>query len=250
VTHQDGQLKRDAWRSIVAFQRLLGRYGPAAHLLERPDFVASLVPVSSGSLINAVAPRPGARIAPHLDEIVSFYARRPKWGVWLDPAHTDDAKALHERGLVLDSSPVLMAAALDDIEAPEDDRPIEPVTTAEIGEVNEAAYGNPPGVLTEALSSLPSDEVHAYGIRADDTIVSVAMIYDCGDDAFVTFVATHPHHRGKRLASNLLKHALQQAKQRGRRTTSLQASKLGQNIYARLGYRPLGEIHLYERRPR
>ena len=32
-------------------------------------------------------------------------------------------------------------------------------------------------------------------------------------------------------------------------TTSLQASKLGQSIYARLGYRPLGEIHLYEKRP-
>ena len=32
-------------------------------------------------------------------------------------------------------------------------------------------------------------------------------------------------------------------------TTSLQASKLGQGIYARLGYRPLGEVHLYEKRP-
>ena len=35
-----------------------------------------------------------------------------------------------------------------------------------------------------------------------------------------------------------------------RTTTSLQASKLGQGIYARLGYRPLGEVHLYEKRPK
>ena len=43
--------------------------------------------------------------------------------------------------------------------------------------------------------------------------------------------------------------ALHEAAGRGRVTTSLQASKLGQGIYARLGYQPLGEIHLYERRP-
>jgi predicted acetyltransferase len=62
-------------------------------------------------------------------------------------------------------------------------------------------------------------------------------------------VATLPEHRGKRLASNLLAHALHEAKQRGRKTTTLQASPLGQNLYARLGYRPLGEVHLYEKRP-
>jgi GNAT superfamily N-acetyltransferase len=245
----DEQLKHGAWQSIVAFQRLLGRYGPDADLLEHPDFVASLVPVSSGSLINAVAPFPGARVAPHIGVIADFYAQRPKWGVWLDPEQTEDARVLQDHGLVLDSNPVLMAAPLAAIEEPDGSPAVQRITTAEIGEVNEAAYGNPPGVLTQALAPIPTDEVHAYGIRADDTIVSVAIIYDHDDDAFVTFVATRPHARGKRHASNLLKHALAEARQRGRRTTSLQASKLGQSIYARLGYRPLGEIHLYEKRP-
>ena len=49
--------------------------------------------------------------------------------------------------------------------------------------------------------------------------------------------------------SRILAHALHEAAERGQITTSLQASKLGQGIYARLGYQPLGEIHLYERRP-
>ena len=62
-------------------------------------------------------------------------------------------------------------------------------------------------------------------------------------------VGTVPHHRGKHLASNLLRHALNEARERGQTTTSLQASKLGQGIYARLGYRALGEVHLYEKRP-
>jgi predicted GNAT family N-acyltransferase len=62
-------------------------------------------------------------------------------------------------------------------------------------------------------------------------------------------VATLRHHRGKHLASKLLAQALREAKQRKMTTTSLQASKLGQGISARLGYRPLGEVHLYEKRP-
>ena len=78
---------------------------------------------------------------------------------------------------------------------------------------------------------------------------SVVVIQDVDDDAFVTFVATLPDRRGERLASAILAHALHEAERRGKQTTSLQASKLGQSIYARLGYRPLGEIHLYERRP-
>jgi len=65
----------------------------------------------------------------------------------------------------------------------------------------------------------------------------------------VTMVATVPDQRGKHLASGVLAHALDEARQRGKTTTSLQASKLGQSIYARLGYRALGEVHLYEKRP-
>ena len=133
-------------------------------------------------------------------------------------------------------------------EGGEDPR-VERVTTAEVGEVNEAAYGNPPGILTQALSPLPAGEVHAYGIRADDTIVSAALIHDHDDDAFVTFVATRPDARNQGHASTLLEHALHEARKRGRTTTSLQASKLGQSLYVRLGYRPLGEIHLFEQRP-
>jgi ribosomal protein S18 acetylase RimI-like enzyme len=249
VPYDDGQLKHGAWRSIVAFQRLLGRYGPGATLLEHDDFVASAVPVSRGSLINAVAPRPGARIAPHLGRIAEFFAHTPKWGVWLDPEQADDAEALQAHGLVLDSNPVLMAAPLAAIDTA-DGAPAEPITPATVGQVNEAAYGNPPGILTKALSPLPTHEVHAYGVRADETVVSAALIADTADDAFVTFVATRPDHRGRRHASNLLKHALDEARRRGRTTTSLQASKLGQNLYVRLGYRPLGEIHLYEQRSR
>ena len=233
---------------MVAFQRLIGTYGPGATPLEHDAFVASAVPKIPSSLINAACPQDDAPLKPHLDEIAGFYEHTRKWGAWIDPENTGDAEALTERGLVLDSRPVLMAAPLDAVAVP-NDRPVERATMAEVGAVNDRAYGSPAGVIASALGEMPATEIRGYGIRVDGELASVASIIDVGDDAFVTMVATLPHRRGNHLASSLLAHALHEAKQREKTTTSLQASKLGQSIYARLGYRPLGEVHLYEKRP-
>jgi GNAT superfamily N-acetyltransferase len=247
---EDDDLKRIAWRGIAAFQRSIGRHAPEGGLAETPHYVASAAPDAASSLMNAAVPLDGASIAPHLDALDQFYADTRKWGVWIDPAATADAEALTAKGLVLDSQPVLMAAELDATAPPEDPPDAEPVAMSTVGTVNDIAYGLEHSAIARALGAIPADAVHAYGTRAGtDDIVCVLVIEDVGQDAFVSFVATHPDHRGRRLASNLLAHALQEARRRGDNTTSLQASKLGQGIYARLGYRPLGEVHLYERRP-
>jgi len=234
---------------MVAFQRLIGRYGPGPAPLERDAFVASAVPEIPSSLINAACPRDGAALKPHLDEIAGFYEHTPKWGAWIDPGNDDDAQALIDRGLVLDSRPVLMAAPLDAIEGPAEDVHTQTATMAEVGEVNDVAYGNPAGVIAAALGGFPAIDVRGYGIRVEGELASVVSIVDVDQDAFVAMVATLPHRRGNHLASKLLAQALHEAKTRGLTSTSLQASKLGQGIYARLGYRPLGEVHLYEKRP-
>jgi len=146
---------------------------------------------------------------------------------------------------VLDSTPVLMATAVERVERNADPR-VGRVTLEEIGAVNDAAYGVPSGTIGSALAGIRPSEVRPYGIRDGDEPVSVAVVQDVEGDVFVTFVATLPSHRGQGLASAVLSAALHE---RDASTTSLQASKLGQSIYARLGYRPLGEIHLYEKRP-
>jgi ribosomal protein S18 acetylase RimI-like enzyme len=229
----DADLKRATWRSIAAFQELLGQAGTA---LKRDGFVASRVPGTNASLINA-AVLTGAL---DLDELEAFFEDIPKWGVWLDPA--DDPTPVTDRGLVLDSTPVLMAAEITAVERGAQ-AGVQRVGMDLVGAVNDAGYGLPPGTIGNALARLGG--VYAYGIDE----ASVVVIQDVDADAFVSFVATLPDRRGERLASIVLAHALHEAEQRGRTTTSLQASKLGQSIYARLGYRALGEIHLYERRP-
>ena len=68
------------------------------------------------------------------------------------------------------------------------------------------------------------------------------------DDAGILFVATPPEMRGRRLASRLLTAALIEARGRGMRTSSLQASALGSPIYERLGYSTHFSFHIMERR--
>ena len=234
---------------MVAFQRLIGEHGPRPALLERDAFVASAVPRIPSSLINAACPRDDAPLKPHLDEIAGFYRHTPKWGAWIDPRNDEDAAALKGRGLVLDSRPVLMATPLDGVELPSNGE-VETASMAEVGAVNDNAYGSPAGVIALALGDIHAADIRGYGIRIDGELASVASIIDVDQDAFVTMVATLPHRRGNHLASSVLAHALDEARRRGKTTTSLQASKLGQSIYARLGYRALGEVHLYEKRPK
>ena len=93
--------------------------------------------------------------------------------MWIDPASTDDAEALRSRGLVLDSTPVLMAAELDERRAtPPTGRSVR-VTLDEVGVVNDAAYDLPGGTIGDPVSSLPAHELHAYGIRELKEAMSV-----------------------------------------------------------------------------
>ena len=74
------------------------------------------------------------------------------------------------------------------------------------------------------------------------------MIVDHEGNADVEWVAVVPEARGKGLAGRLLAHALADAAARGVETTTLVATKLGRPVYERLGYRPLGNLQMWERR--
>ena len=73
-------------------------------------------------------------------------------------------------------------------------------------------------------------------------------MFDHGGDAEVNFVATVPEARGRGLAGALMTRALADARERGRLTTTLVATKLGRPVYERMGYRPLGTVQMWERR--
>jgi ribosomal protein S18 acetylase RimI-like enzyme len=186
-------------------------------------------------------------LVPELEEA---YGPDIKWGVWLEGEEHRARQALERAGLVLDSAPTVQGAAMADIVGLDAPAGAEPVDPAVVAEVNEAAYGLAPGAFGSSIGGLPTGELRAYGVRHAGVVASVAASIAHDDDAHVTFVATRPGSRRLGLGSRALRAALQHARDHGCTTTTLEASKEGAPVYRALGYRDLGEVVLYERRPR
>ena len=118
-----------------------------------------------------------------------------------------------------------------------------------IAAINDAAYGFPPPAFAAALSRCLDPSWHAYLALDGGRPVGCVMAYESLDgDCGVSAVATLPEARGSGAASRLLAVALLQAAGRGAVTTTLQATSKGAPLYARLGYRDLGAMCMWERR--
>jgi predicted acetyltransferase len=74
------------------------------------------------------------------------------------------------------------------------------------------------------------------------------VILPVDGDASVWDVATMPGARGRGLCRRLLHRALWDARAAGCDFSSLQATKLGEPVYARLGYRSHGALQMWEKR--
>jgi len=243
----DDALYARMWRGMLRLTVVLARHVPGARQVEDDRFVAAVVPSApDASLVNAVVPLDHDATAAAVDELEELYAPHGiKWGVWTDPREEEAERVLAERGLVIDSTPAPMGLELDAL--PFDDAPrAVRADLATVGQVNDAAYGVADGVLTEHLRALPSDVAVAY---RDESGASVVAACDGEDgDTAIWWVATLPEARNRGLAGGLMRRALLDARARGNTTSTLQGSALGVPVYRRLGYRTLGELHLWERR--
>ena len=148
--------------------------------------------------------------------------------------------------MVLDSRPAGMVANLGEL--PFSRAPARTVVDlAVVGRVNDRAYDFAAPKLAPPIVALPAD-VLAYGAEHAGETASVAMAFDIEADTAVWFVATLPQARGRGLARQTLQRLLIDARERGQKTASLQASSAGQPLYERLGFRSVGRLHLYEER--
>jgi GNAT superfamily N-acetyltransferase len=237
------------WAGIVAQVRLFGAHSPGATLVERDGMVASVMPTApASSLLNvALAVEPETTPA-GLSELAEAFRQggAAKWGLWIDAENDAAAEVAQKQGMALDSHPAAMAADLGDL--PFDDAPAcVAVDLATVGRVNDLAYGYEPPKLGPPVQALP-DSVLTYGAEHDGTTASVAMAFDVGTDTAVWFVATLPQARRQGLGSAILRRILLDARERGQLTASLQASRLGQPLYERVGFASVGTLHLYEER--
>ena len=249
----DGTLRARLWDGFARLQLLLGGHAQDGTVLERDGLVASIVPSApdSPTLNAAVAIEPDAA-AGHLEELAALYtrARIRRWGVWLDGGATTAAHRLARAGMAVTSASPGMGAELEgDLVSAQPDDPLAHADLATVGRVNDLAYGNFDGRLERTLTPLPNGILRAYRADLDGAPAAVAMALHHGEDCGVSFVATVPHARRRGLATNVMRQVLAEARRGGCTTTTLQATDLGERLYANLGYRRLCVMQLWERRP-
>jgi N-acetylglutamate synthase-like GNAT family acetyltransferase len=246
------------WDALHASMRhwysLVGAGSEGAHTLERDGVLAALVPASpERSVVNAVVYTDPAALAGAYDEIAAAYAAiGAKWTVWVHDGDAATAALLERNGHVLDAAPEAMAA---DLAATPPQRPPADALAdwtadgdiAEVGAINDRAYGFGGDWFSRALTELPAGAVHIYVAHQDGEAVGCTAAVDTGTNTEVQMVAVVPEARGQGLSGKLIAHSLADAVERGCRTATLVATKLGRPVYERLGFEGLGALEMWER---
>jgi N-acetylglutamate synthase-like GNAT family acetyltransferase len=241
--------------SMLHWYRLVGAGSEGAHTLERDGVVAALVPASAErSVVNAVVyERPEALAAAYDDVAAAYDEIGAKWTVWVHAGDGETAALLERKGHVLDGEPEAMAA---DLAATPPRRPTGDALAdwtadgdlADVGAINDRAYGYGGDWFSRALTDLPAGEVQLYVARRDGEAVGCSAIVDNGTNCEVQMVAVVPEARGSGISGKLIAHGLADAVERGARTATLVATQLGRPVYERLGFEPLGTLQMWERR--
>jgi GNAT superfamily N-acetyltransferase len=217
------------------------------------DVLAAIVPSApERSVFNSVFYEDGERLLAALDRIAAAYeeAGVRAWTVWVPEADRATAAGLKQAGHLLDAEPRAMAAELAKLRSPEPDDSVEirsELDMAEVARLNEIAYGWPPGDFS-AVATAEVADTYAYFAALDGETVGTVVAWDHGDDSEIVWVATLPEARGRGVSKQLMARALANARERGRLTTTLVATKLGRPVYERAGYRDFGAIQMWERR--
>jgi ribosomal protein S18 acetylase RimI-like enzyme len=246
----DGALLARLWGGFGRLQALLGGHAGPGHVVERDGIVASIVPSAPDSpTLNAIVAMDPEAAPQHLEEMRNRYkdAGVRRWGVWLDDHASLVAQQLSQAGMVITTASPGMGAVIEELHAPAETPNTTDLTT--VARVNDLAYGNYDGRLERTLAPLPNGILKGYKVDHNGLPAAVALALHHGDDCGVSFVATVPKARRRGLASAVMRQALTAARQNGCTTTTLQATDVGEKLYANLGYRHLCVMQLWERRP-
>lgn len=249
----DATLLDRSFESLGASIGLMARGDPANRLVELDGVAAVVSPgAPDRSVVNGVAYRDAAALEAGLDELAAAYrdAGVRAWTVWVRSDDAEAARAVEAAGHRLDATPEAMGLELGELRPP---RGPEPEWSgdwdmAAAGLINDHAYGDSEGMFSRAMGRLPEGAGQLYLARIDGHPASYVLVHDHDGDCVFSLAATEPQFRGQGLAGGLLHRALLDARERGCTTSTTQATQMGRPVYARVGYRDLGQIQMWERR--
>lgn len=200
------------------------------------------------SLLNAAVYDDPADVP--LGELAAFFAPVQAWCVWVQPEHDDLVRACEAHGMVIDGTPMMMGGELArlDLAARAVPAAIGPGTWAELGAINDAAYGLPAEHFAPVMRRLATDGYRLAVARRDGAALACAGALLTGANAHVVFVATLPDARRQGLAAECMRSVLRAALADGCTTTTLEATAAGEPIYQAMGYDSLGRYRMMEAR--
>ena len=238
--------------SMRAVFRLIGRSSEGAHVTELDGVVGSVCPkVPERSLPNSVVYESQEALIAALPELARRYDEVgiEAWTVWVPEDDTQAAAALEDAGHKLDADPAAMTLDLASLsEPPEIDYRTGDDLLATVAAVNDNAYGHEGTPWSDFTSQQPPGVTVNYVADLDGGAASVLSILPVDGDACVWAVATLPAARGRGLAGRLMHRALWDARSAGCDLSTLQATKMGEPVYARLGYESHGALQMWENR--
>jgi GNAT superfamily N-acetyltransferase len=243
-------------RSMRGTAELTAQGARDSRVLQLDGVAAAITPSApERSVLNGVIVEDFARLPDQLDTIAAAYeaAGVRAWTVWVPEHETAARELLSSRGHKLDATPAAMLLDLAELREPRGGA-LEPGAystewdIAAAGTVNDAAYGDTSGLFARALGALPAGLAHMYLAHADGRAASFVVVHDDGSNCEFWIAATIPEARGRGLVSGLLHRALVEAHERGCTTSTTEATKMGEPVYDRLGYRKFGTIEMWERR--
>jgi GNAT superfamily N-acetyltransferase len=250
----DAALYKRQLDTLAAIDRVMAVAGADSQNLELPGVSVLIVPATPDrSVMNAVCYSDAGSLAAAYDDVSRAYdeAGITAWTVWVPAADTETAGLLEERGHALDSDPAVMCARMEEMQL--DPARLDGVdwtgeaSLADIARVAGPAFGFEGDGLVRAVSG-PTPGAHNYIARLEGEPVATVMAYDHEGDCGIYWVATTEHARGRGLCTAIMTAALIDGRDRGCTSTSLQATKAGYPVYARLGYRDFGPIQMWEKR--
>ena len=205
-----------SWQALAAPQ-------PQAVVVRERHYVASCFPdpvLNNAALLDADA----------VDDSLKFLASTSSFALWShDPIV---GRAIASVGLhpTEKTTPMLLHLS----EPPVEQTSVGPVRVERDVDPDLVSALNATSPLL--LRDVPG--LRAY-ITSDGASALVAI--QSGDDVNISWVVTIPAARRRGLASTVLTVALHYARERGVRTASLQATPQAVNVYARAGFRSLGQ---------
>jgi GNAT superfamily N-acetyltransferase len=240
-------------RSMRVTARLFAAGAPDSRVLEIDGVTGTIAPATPDrSVMNGVVVEDFARLAGVLEEFAAAYddAGVRAWTVWVPDHELAARELLAGAGHKLDATPAAMLLDLSELQAPSAPAP---EWSGEwdmegVGAVSDAAYGDRPGKFAAAMAGLPAGSGHLYLVRDSGRPVSFVLMHDDQENCEFWMAATVPEARGRGLVSALLHRALLDAREHGCTTSTTQATRMGEPVYARLGYRKFGTIEMWERR--